>query len=61
MTVPESFKSQRGAVRLGLADILIALILLGVLLFVSYLQFPAYRQSASPPPSPSGGATAKPK
>jgi len=52
MTTSGRFKSQRGATRLGLMDILAALILLGVLVFAAYLEFPNYRRPASPAPSP---------
>jgi len=58
MTILDRFKSQRGAVQLGLMDIVVTLILLGILVSLAYLQFPVYHQSspaasapsASPPP-----------
>jgi len=56
MDISGRFKSQRGATRLGLMDILAALILLGLLVFASYLQFPNYRGAASPTPAPSRAA-----
>jgi hypothetical protein len=54
MTIRERLKSQRGATRLGFVDILTVLVLLGILLFASYLQFPAYQRQAqlvSPAPA----------
>jgi len=59
MKTSERVRSQRGAIRLGLADILTALILLGILLVASYLQFPVYQRVSSPNPSPQ--AAPKPK
>lgn len=61
MTMSGRFRSQRGATRLGLLDILAALILLGVLVFASYLEFPNYRRPASPAPAPSPAARSAPK
>ena len=61
MTISERFKSQRGATRLGVMDIVAALILLGVLVFAAYLEFPNYRRRAVPPPVPSPAAPAVPK
>jgi hypothetical protein len=61
MTISGRFKSQRGATRLGVMDILAALILLGVLVFASYLEFPNYRRPAvsSPAPSPAAPSARK--
>jgi hypothetical protein len=61
MTISGRLKSQRGATRLGLMDILAALILLGVLVFASYLEFPNYRRLAVPSPAPSPAARSAPK
>ncbi len=61
MIIPEHLKTPRGATNLGFLDILVALILLGVLLFASYLQFPNYQRLASPPPPPATGAPSTPK
>jgi hypothetical protein len=44
MSISGRFKSQRGATRLGVMDILAALILLGVLVFAAYLEFPNYQR-----------------
>jgi cytoskeletal protein RodZ len=49
MIMPGSFA--KGAIRLGLADIVTALILLALLLWVSYRQFPAYQNKFAPTPS----------
>ena len=61
MTISEHFKSQRGATRLGVMDIVAALILLGVLVFASYLEFPNYRLPAVPSPAASPAAPSAPK
>jgi hypothetical protein len=61
MTIAGRFKSQRGATRLGVMDIVAALILLGVLLFASYLEFPNYHRLAAPSPAPSPAAPSAPK
>jgi hypothetical protein len=61
MAISGGFKSQRGATRLGVLDILAALILLGVLVFASYLQFPNYRRPAVPSPAPSPTASSAAK
>ncbi|HTR60353.1 MAG TPA: hypothetical protein VMH37_01550 [Candidatus Binataceae bacterium] len=53
MKIVDRFKSQRGAVRLGLMDIVVTLILLGILVSVAYLQFPVYQGSPSAPSAPS--------
>jgi hypothetical protein len=42
-------------------DILAALILLGVLVFVSSLEFPNYRRPPVPSPAPSHAAPSAPK
>ena len=42
VTVNPSSRFKRGATRLGLMDVLAALILLAVLLYASWRQFPAY-------------------
>jgi hypothetical protein len=47
MTIFDRFRSQRGAVQLGLMDIIVTLILLGILVSVAYLQFPVYHQTPS--------------
>jgi len=61
MTISERFKSQRGATRLGVMDIVAALILLGVLVFAAYLEFPNYRRLAVPSPAPSPTASSAAK
>ena len=61
MTISERFKSQQGATRLGVMDIVAALILLGVLVFASYLEFPNYRRLAAPSPAPSPATPSAPK
>jgi cytochrome c-type biogenesis protein CcmH/NrfG len=61
MTIAGRFKSQRGATRLGVMDIVAALILLGVLLFASYLEFPNYQRLAAPSPAASPAAPSAPK
>jgi hypothetical protein len=61
MCMSGRFKSQRGATRLGVMDILAALILLGVLVFASYLEFPNYRRLAVPSPAPSPAPRSAPK
>ncbi|MGO9607474.1 MAG: hypothetical protein ACLQAT_29435 [Candidatus Binataceae bacterium] len=59
MAMFERLKSQRGATHLGFLDILTALVLLGILVFVSYLQFSNYqRPTASPSAVPSGAPAA---
>ncbi|HYB89742.1 MAG TPA: hypothetical protein VEC38_01725 [Candidatus Binataceae bacterium] len=52
----ESLKSHQGATRLGFADVLTALIVLAILLYASYLQFPAYKAAAPAPEPPATGA-----
>jgi hypothetical protein len=47
MTPLDQFKSQRGATRLGFLDVVTALILLGILLFAAYKQFPVYQPASS--------------
>jgi len=42
-------------------DIVAALILLGVLVFAAYLEFPNYRRAAVPSPPPSPTAPSAPK
>ena len=61
MTISGRFKAQRGATRLGVMDILAALILLGVLVFAAYLEFPNYHRPAVPSPAPSPAAPSAPK
>ncbi len=56
MGVMESLKSHQGATRLGFADVLTALIVLAILLYASYLQFPAYKAAAPAPEPPATGA-----
>ena len=48
--------SERGATQIGFTDALVAAIVLGILLFVAYLQFATY--NAAPPPAPSAAASA---
>ncbi len=45
---------RRGATQLGLVDALTALVLLAILVWVAWMQFPAYHQPAvsSTPPAP---------
>lgn len=54
MTIAERFKSERGATQVGFADALVAVILLGILLFVAHLQFATYG------PTPSAGTISAP-
>ncbi|MGD0072909.1 MAG: hypothetical protein ABSD31_01050 [Candidatus Binataceae bacterium] len=55
VTTAGNSRFNRGATRLGLMDVLTALILLGVLLYASWRQFPAFnRPVASPVQSGSG-------
>jgi len=42
-------------------DIVAALILLGVLVFAAYLEFPKYRRAAVPSPAPSPAVPSAPK
>jgi hypothetical protein len=62
--------SSRGAARLGLADIVVIAIVLAILLFASWKQFPAYKRPFAPlpvltpaarPRAPKGLGTAAPK
>lgn len=53
MTILGRFQSQRGAVQLGLMDIVVTLILLGILVSVAWLQFPVYHQSSTAAPASS--------
>jgi len=47
----------RGATQLGFVDVLTAVILLGILLYASTLQFSVYnRAPLTPKPSPAGAA-----
>jgi hypothetical protein len=55
MHIFDRLKSQRGAVQLGLMDIVVALILLAILISVAYLQFPVYKQSSAAPSATSAG------
>jgi hypothetical protein len=41
-------KWTRGATQLGFADVLTALLLLGLLLYAAYAQFPAYQSRTIP-------------
>ncbi|HKN00149.1 MAG TPA: hypothetical protein VJX23_06500 [Candidatus Binataceae bacterium] len=61
MTIPERLSSQRGATHLGFLDILTALVLLGILVFVSYLQFSNYQRPAAPSSAVPSGATPAPQ
>ena len=56
MRALERIKSRQGATRLEFADVLTALILLGLLFYVAYLQFPAYRAGAPAPGQAAGEA-----
>ena len=47
---------RRGATRIGLLDVLTALILLALLLWASWEQFPAYRAMAIPAATPGAAA-----
>jgi len=47
---------QPGAMRPGLLDILTALILLAILVWASWMQFPAYSQKFRPNPAASAPA-----
>lgn len=50
-----------GATRLGFADVLTAIILLAILLWASWKQFPAYNRSGAPQPGrPPAPASAPP-
>jgi len=61
MAISERLKSQSGATQLGVMDILAALILLGILVFAAYLQFPVYQKAAVPSPAPSSAERHAPK
>jgi hypothetical protein len=54
MTNARRLKSERGATHVGFTDALVTAILLGILLFVAYLQFATYNlaPSAAPPGAP---------
>ncbi len=41
----------RGATRLGLVDVIVVLIVLAILLWASWKQFPAYRRPPAPIPA----------
>lgn len=58
MTIPERFKSQRGATRIRVTDIIVILVLLGILLFASISQFPIYQTGTTAAPSSAGTPTA---
>ncbi|MGH7779993.1 MAG: hypothetical protein ACREQR_09210 [Candidatus Binataceae bacterium] len=45
MTIPQRLKSERGATQVRFTDALVTAILLGILLFVAYLQFATYHPS----------------
>ncbi len=42
---------RRGAAQLGIMDVLTALVLLGLLLYASWKQFPAFNRPVAPPPA----------
>jgi len=50
MSIIERITSRRGAIRLGFTDALVAAVMLGLLLFAAYLQFPAYDTAPSAAP-----------
>jgi hypothetical protein len=43
MASPQQMRGQAGATNLRFGDIIVALLLLGVLLYAAWKQFPAYR------------------
>jgi len=47
---PRLGESHRGATRLGLADIIVIAIVMALLLFASWKQFPAYNRPFKPRP-----------
>lgn len=51
-------KSKRGAAPLGLLDVLTALVLLAILLYASWKQFPAFKDRIGSAPLPSERAPA---
>ncbi len=50
---------RRGATQLGLLDVLTALILLAILVWVAWMQFPAYHPAADSP-APAARSSASP-
>jgi hypothetical protein len=50
----------RGATRPGLADVIIVLIVIAILLWASWMQFPAYRRQSASRPTPDAKATPVP-
>jgi multisubunit Na+/H+ antiporter MnhB subunit len=60
MRIVERLKSERGSTRLGFADVVTALILLGILLYVSYLQMSVYHAPAPAPGVTVGAARPTP-
>ncbi len=53
VTTAATPRLKRGATRLGIMDILTALALLGLLLYASWKQFPAYNRPVSATPAQS--------
>ncbi|HVA77174.1 MAG TPA: hypothetical protein VNF27_04730 [Candidatus Binataceae bacterium] len=53
MTIAQRLKSERGATQVGFTDALVTAILLGILLFVAYLQFATYNHAPSAVPQAS--------
>lgn len=47
MASPQQFRGQAGATNLRLGDIIVALALLGLLLYAAWKQFPAYTPGGS--------------
>lgn len=45
MTIARKLKSERGATQVRFTDAIVAAILLGILLFVAYLQFATYNHT----------------
>ena len=46
MSSPERFRGQAGATHLRPGDVLVALVLLGLLLFAAWKQFPTYNSNS---------------
>jgi hypothetical protein len=55
MTIAQRVKSERGATQVRFTDAIVAAILLGILLFVAYLQFATYNHT---PPDTAASAPA---
>ena len=56
VTTAGTSRFKRGATRLGVMDVLTALILLGLLLYASWRQFPAFNRPVTSPAQSSGAA-----